>query len=113
MTSYEPGAIVLVRFPFTDLSSNKKRPALVVSPAAYAGRYDDIVVLALTSQDQCDSSLALVEWQSAGLPKPTWIKPVIGTLSTGLIERQIGEIGSRDHGCVRAALAMMVKANWT
>jgi len=33
MTRYDAGSIVLVHFPFTDLSGTKKRPALVISPA--------------------------------------------------------------------------------
>ena len=37
MTICDPGAIVLIHFPFTDLSSPKRRPALIVSPASYAG----------------------------------------------------------------------------
>jgi len=30
MTRYRPGDIVLVRFPFTDLSTTKKRPPLAM-----------------------------------------------------------------------------------
>ncbi|HEX4123368.1 MAG TPA: type II toxin-antitoxin system PemK/MazF family toxin [Tepidisphaeraceae bacterium] len=78
MTTCDPGAIVLVHFPFTNLSSTKRRPALVVSSATFAARYGDVVVLALTSQNQNDPSL---HWRAAGLPKPTWVKPLIGTLS--------------------------------
>jgi mRNA interferase MazF len=112
MTGCEPGDIVLVRFPFTDLSSVKKRPGIVVSPASYARRFGDVVVLALTSQDQGDPSLLLVHWQTVGLPKPTWIKPLIGTLSSDLVERQIGRIDPRDSHCVRAAFAMLLSPNW-
>lgn len=42
------GAIVLVPFPFTDLSGHKRRPALVVSPAGF--HREDLVLCAITSQ---------------------------------------------------------------
>ncbi|HET6250097.1 MAG TPA: type II toxin-antitoxin system PemK/MazF family toxin [Tepidisphaeraceae bacterium] len=113
MTIYDPGTIVLVRFPFTDLTSTKKRPALVVSPLGYSRRFGDIVLMALTSQDQSDPSLSLAEWRAAGLPKPTWIKPLIGTLSVSLIERRLGAIDARDHQCIRAALAILLKTDWS
>ncbi len=35
-TACSPGTVVLVRFPFTTLEAHKKRPAVVVSPTAYA-----------------------------------------------------------------------------
>jgi mRNA-degrading endonuclease toxin of MazEF toxin-antitoxin module len=39
---------VLVPFPFTDLSGQKQRPAVVVSPSRF--HPDDLVVCAITSQ---------------------------------------------------------------
>lgn len=71
MTLYSPGAIVLVRFPFTLLHTAKKRPAVVISPAQYFQRYGDLVVLALTSRTQPEPFLALRHWQPAGLLGPT------------------------------------------
>jgi mRNA interferase MazF len=112
MTECDPGTVVLVRFPFTDLSSSKKRPALVVSPRTYSQRFGDVVVIALTSQDQGDAALAMVEWRAAGLPKPTWVKPLIGTVSLNLIERQIGRIDPRDRHCVAAAIAAILITDW-
>lgn len=43
---YKKGTVVLVPFPFTDLSGNKVRPALVVSQEL---RGEDVVVLFITS----------------------------------------------------------------
>jgi mRNA interferase MazF len=41
--------IVIVPFPFSDLSTTKVRPALVISNHAYHAAHRDAVVLALTS----------------------------------------------------------------
>jgi mRNA interferase MazF len=49
-TRYKRGDVVLVPFPFTDLSSSKRRPALVISPDAFNDQMEDVVVAAITSQ---------------------------------------------------------------
>ena len=54
MTRYKPGDLVLVRFPFTDYSILKKRPALVLSASKFTAQQGDVVVMALTSQPQRD-----------------------------------------------------------
>jgi mRNA interferase MazF len=106
--SFEPGEIVLVRFPFTDLQAAKKRPALVVSPPEFSKRHGDVVVLALTSQAQDDDSLLLSSWAESGLPRRTWIKPLIGTISGSLVERRLGRLSETDRPCASAALRMLV-----
>jgi mRNA interferase MazF len=60
-TTYKRGDIVLVSFPFTDLSSSKRRPALVVSPDAFNETTSDLVLAAITSQISEDTSLTIVE----------------------------------------------------
>lgn len=46
---YKQGNILLIPFPFSDLSSTKKRPVLVLSNADYNQSHKDIVVAAITS----------------------------------------------------------------
>jgi mRNA interferase MazF len=48
MTS-EQGDIVLVPVPFTDLSSKKRRPVIVVSNDAHNRHSADVIVVAMTS----------------------------------------------------------------
>ncbi len=43
------GDILLIPIPFTDLSSNKKRPVLVISNDLYNNKTEDILVAAITS----------------------------------------------------------------
>lgn len=112
MTDFEPGQIVLVRFPFTHLASGKKRPALVLSPAQYVHRQGDIVVMALTSQPQPEKDLLLEHWHSAGLLTPTWLKPVIFTLEASIIERPLGTLAQKDIRRVRQALRLLITADY-
>jgi mRNA interferase MazF len=45
----EQGEIVLVPVPFTDLSSQKRRPVIVLSNDVYNRQSPDIIVVAMTS----------------------------------------------------------------
>ena len=47
---YKFGDVVLIGFPFTNLQTTKKRPAVVISNAAYQQERPDIILMAITSQ---------------------------------------------------------------
>jgi mRNA interferase MazF len=108
MTRYNPCAVVLVHFPFTQLQAAKKRPAVVISPVEYAQRYGDLAVIGLTSRVQPEEFLSLKHWQAAGLLAPSWIKPAIFTLAESIIDRQIGTLSSEDASRIPEALALLV-----
>jgi mRNA interferase MazF len=68
------GDVVVVPFPFSDLSLSKRRPALVL--ADLAG--DDLILCQITSQTVRDNySLELLDsdFNSGGLHKPSNIRP--------------------------------------
>jgi len=44
------GDVILVPFPFTDQSTTKQRPAVVISSDRYQRERLDIIILAITSQ---------------------------------------------------------------
>lgn len=46
---YNQGDIVLIPIPFSDLTSQKQRPVLVLSRHDYNYKFEDIVVAAITS----------------------------------------------------------------
>jgi len=45
----EQGTIVLIPVPFTDLSSSKRRPVIIISSSIYNQTSSDMIVVAMTS----------------------------------------------------------------
>jgi mRNA interferase MazF len=45
MGNIKRGSIVLIRYPFTDLSGNKVRPAAILTPDIHISKMDDILCL--------------------------------------------------------------------
>lgn len=98
-TCFEFGDIVLVTFPFTDQRTTKKRPAVVISSAAYNLERPDLMIMAVTSQIRPSANIGEVfvrQWQEAGLLKPSVIKPVITTIEKGLVIRKLGRLKEED-----------------
>ena len=95
-TAYSFGDVVLVPFPFTDQTASKKRPAVIVSADAYHQRRPDVIVMAVTSQilrpTGALGELLISDWQGAGLPKASLIKPVLATIEQRLILRKLGAL---------------------
>ncbi|MEG4170267.1 MULTISPECIES: type II toxin-antitoxin system PemK/MazF family toxin [unclassified Microcoleus] len=82
MMSYNFGEVVLVPFPFTDQTTNKKRPAVVISSDVYNAEYPDRTLMGITSQVSSSpkvGDIIITDWRSAGLLKASMIKPVIIT----------------------------------
>ena len=100
-TSFNQGDIVLVPFPFTDLSATKQRPALVISPDRLNGARPDLVVVAITSQipvtlSEDEVRLAEAELAACGLLKPSVVKlGKIFTIHQGLIRKRLGRLPQR------------------
>jgi len=104
MTACSPASVVLVHFPFTDLSATKKRPAVVLSSAAHSDLHGDVVLLPLTSVGQAEDAFRLAYWREAGLLKPTWAKPLVATVLHSLVLRVLGTLHPEDQVRVRDVL---------
>ena len=95
---YKKWDIVLVPFPFTDLSASKKRPALVVSPNEY-NKGHDIVIAFITSKIDVKSRMGdyqIQEWEKANLPKPSLIRMKFATIDKAIIVKQFGRLTNKD-----------------
>lgn len=87
---FDFGAIILARFPFTDLSADKRRPALVVSCRNDAR--EDVVVCFITSVPRSGPDMAnLAPEPGTGLKVPSVVRfDKIATLSPAVITGRIG-----------------------
>lgn len=98
-TTYKFGDVVLVPFPFTDQTTRKQRPAVVISSAAYNRSRRDLILLAITSQRGSSSGRGEVEiarWREAGLLKPSVLKPIATTIERRLVRRKLGRLVKAD-----------------
>ena len=74
---YKQREIVLVPFPYSDLSSSKRRPVLIISNNNYNKKYSDILVAVITSnlfKDDYSCELFNDDLELGMLPEPSIIK---------------------------------------
>lgn len=109
MTSYKQGHVLLVPFPFTDQSGIKQRPAVVLSSSQYNQNRLDIILAPITSQiSLAIDEIRLANWKSAGLLKPSVVKPVIASFDITLVRRKLGALSDSDREGVCAAFALIL-----
>ena len=97
--AFQCGDVVLVPFLFSDLSTTKVRPAVVVSSALYHTTEPDLLLAALTSRIAASPSpldYVLDDRHAAGLRYPSALKPVFFTLDPSRVLHQIGVLTSTD-----------------
>lgn len=98
MISYKQGEVVLISFPFTDLSSYKQRPGIVISSDKFNDTHRDVIIAAITSRipaqiSGTDYVLDMNEQKQAGLPKKSMVKmDKIVTLDQILIRKKLGHL---------------------
>ena len=88
-TGYEFGDIVLVPFPFTDQSTSKQRPAVVISSAAYQRERPDLIILAVTSQVRPAATVGVVNPSPSPRASQTCFGPPLGQLGRRFVSREM------------------------
>ena len=83
--------VVLLPIPFTDLTSRKVRPAIVV------GRSGTDLFLVPISSVLSNTDFPLKEWQAAGLNVPSGVKAQLATVEDRLIVKIIGTVTTDDR----------------
>ena len=108
---YNFGDILLVPFPFTDQTSTKKRPTVIVSSDRYNSQKPDLIIVAITSQFNASVSfgeMIITDWKSAGLLKPSVIKPVITTIEKSLVVRKLGKLQKSDRDKLKEIIQLIL-----
>jgi mRNA interferase MazF len=85
--------VILLPIPFTDSTSRKVRPAIIVGHSSFAG---DLFVVPISSQLQ-NADVLLLDWKAAGLNVPCGIKPQLATIESNLVIKKIGVLSTRDR----------------
>ena len=115
--AFRRGDVVLIPFPYTDLSASKTRPAVVVSSDIYHAARSECLLAYVSSQiSQADPTIdyVLADWAAAGLLKPSFVRPKVAAVEPALVVHRVGALSARDllevDRCLRRAMALVETA---
>ncbi len=112
MERFVKGEIVVVPFPFSDLTKSKKRPALVL--ADLIG--DDVILCQITSQkirDLYAISLSNFDLVSGGLNKQSNVRPNrIFAADKRIILKKVGRIKKSKYSEISSSICKLISNNF-
>ena len=92
MTKCLRNDVVLLPIPFSDLTSTKVRPAIVVGHGSVAG---DLLVVPVTSR-LAQADFPLKDWRQVGLPVPSAVKGQLATVESRRVRQLAGRLSKAD-----------------
>ena len=100
--TYEPWDVVVVPFPFTDRTSSKRRPALVLSSLPFNSKSGHLVLAMITSAENSGWPLdvTIQDVDVAGILSASVVRMKLFTLDQQLIQKRVGSIGELDRRAV-------------
>jgi mRNA interferase MazF len=112
MVTYKQFDVVVVPFPFTDKSTTKKRPAVVISDANTFNLSLQKSVMAMittTGHSSWNLDIPITDLSSAGLKASSLIRMKLFTLDNILVIKKIGTLTLTDQLAVRQALKQLFR----
>lgn len=102
MATYSMTEVVLVRYPYSDLTSSKVRPAVVGAPSTS----QDVFIVPLTSRTSLllSGEFVLADWKNAGLNVATAVKRGVYTVHEQLVAKKLGQLSLPDVANLEASL---------
>jgi mRNA interferase MazF len=109
MAGFVKGDVVVLPFPFSDLSASKKRPALVV---AALQTYNDVILCMITSQATRDNSAIAIsneDFEHGRLPQESNARPTrLFTADASIILRTAGKLSEAKIAEVVAEITRII-----
>jgi mRNA interferase MazF len=94
VADFRTGAVVLINFPFTDGTSAKKRPALVLLDS---GDSDLLLARITTQASNSPFDCELTDWAKAGLKAPSFVRlHKLATLEKKLVRKKFDCLTATD-----------------
>ena len=96
--------VVVTPFPFTDSVNTKRRPALVLSAAAFNSEGFTLLAMITKAVGSNWSTDCAIDFQAAGLQTDCIVRMKLFTLDSRLIERKVGVLSALDVVKVKQSL---------
>jgi len=110
----DQGDIVLIPIPFTDLTSQKRRPVIIISNNFYHRKTHDVVVVAMTSNPNAgDYSFTITSSDliQGALNRPGQVRvDKIYTLSQSIIAKTFGQVNANVLNEIRRILSDLISS---
>jgi mRNA interferase MazF len=110
----EQGDIVLIPVPFTDLSSQKRRPVIVISNTNYNRKTADVIVVAMTSNPDLGSysfTIDSADLVNGKLNRPGQVRvDKIYTLAQSIVIKTFGRVSNSVLDRIRTKLQEITAA---
>lgn len=110
MDEFVAGDVVVVSFPFSDLSGRKRRPALVVA----AAEFNNVILCQITSKaytSRIAINLISDDFITNSLPIASYVRPdKLFTTDPRIIERKVGSLKPIKRRQVLAQLRALFRA---
>jgi mRNA interferase MazF len=111
-TMYKQGDILLIPIPFSDLTSSKKRPVLVLSNNDYNTKTEDIIVAAVTSNITSKDYNILIsnkDMQEGNLHVNSCVRvDKIYTLSQSIVIKKFGTVKPEVINNIKEKLSKLI-----
>lgn len=110
MAAPPAGAVVLVRFPFSDLTHSKLRPAVVLADSGLG----DAILCQVTSNPYADSGaieLTDADFGRGSLQRTSYVRPgKLFTANESLIVREVGTLSYEAHQKILEGLIELLRS---